>query len=182
MTARRNLDMRPKQKSVIPLARPALTADILIETPDWGKARLGVKTLVPDVLAAAWKKIPARPKVFPEITVILTGDAEIKVLNRDYRGKNKPTNVLSFPLWDKMADMPPVKEPLPIGDIVISLETLKREALDQKKPLKSHFTHMLVHGFLHLFGYDHMTEEEAETMESLEIAILKTLNIENPYA
>jgi probable rRNA maturation factor len=163
-------------------ARPTLFADVLIETPDWGKARLGVTKLVPEILAAAWKKVPARPKVFPEITVILTSDADIKVLNRDYRGKNKPTNVLSFPLWEKMADMPPAKGPLPIGDIVVSLETLKREALEQKKPLKAHFTHMLVHGFLHLLGYDHMSESEAEEMETLEIHILKTLGIQNPYA
>ncbi len=155
--------------------------DILSEEKDWGKARLGLTALVPDVLDLAYRTLPSKPAAPLEITVTLTNDAEIKKINREHRGKNKPTNVLSFPLWETLEEIPVSKDPVPAGDIIIALETMKREALEQGKSLKHHFCHMLVHGFLHLLGYDHMTDSEAEEMETLETKILKKLGIKDPY-
>ena len=108
-------------------------------------------------------------------------DAAIQILNRDYRNKDKPTNVLSFPMFNAMSEISPQSGEIPLGDIFIAFETIKREATEQGKPLADHFTHMLVHGFLHLLGFDHITDAEAAVMESLEIKILKGLSIPNPY-
>jgi probable rRNA maturation factor len=159
-----------------------LKIDILFDSPLWAKSRLSPRKCVPDILDIAWASVPNRPKgVFPELTVTLTDDAQIRLLNRDYRQKDKPTNVLSFPLWTHLSEITPHSGDVPLGDIIIAFETIKREAVEQEKTLSNHFTHMLVHGFLHLLGYDHMTEVEAEEMESLEIRILKKFSIANPY-
>ncbi len=156
--------------------------DIIFQSPLWAKSRLGARHLVPKVIDTAWGMVPNRPRgVTPEITVTLTHDAGIRTLNRDYRGKNKPTNVLSFPIWNKMQDIKAHGGPQPFGDIIIAFETIKREAVEQDKRLADHFTHMLVHGFLHLLGHDHIDDDEAEIMEALEIRILKKLGIANPY-
>jgi probable rRNA maturation factor len=156
--------------------------DLLIDEPAWSKARLGLKMLVPEVLEAAFKALPVKPKAPLEIAITLSNDKNIKTLNRRHRNKNKATNVLSFPLWASLEDIPPMRVPIPAGDIVIAYETMAREAGEQGKPLKAHFIHMLVHGFLHLLGYDHMTDSEAATMEGLEVKILKKLAIKDPYA
>ncbi len=114
-----------------------------------------------------------------EITLRITHNEEIQQLNRDFRGKDQPTNVLSFPfevpdfLQDEIATL---------GDIIIAMPVIEAEATAQKKPLINHFKHMLIHGTLHLLGFDHIEEEEAKEMESLEIKILAKLNIPNPYA
>lgn len=100
-------------------------------------------------------------------------DPEIQVLNRDYRDKDAPTNVLSF--WNDDQDDPY------IGDIAISVQTIMREASEQNKSYEDHMIHMLVHGLLHLLGYDHIDEDEAEEMEALEVEILSSMGIENPY-
>lgn len=112
------------------------------------------------------------------VSVVLADDPFVQQYNLQYRGKNKPTNVLSFP-----ADTPEHFEDNVdnLGDILISLSTLEREALEQKKKFQDHYTHMLTHGILHLLGYDHITDEQAEEMESLEINILQTLGVNNPY-
>ena len=102
-------------------------------------------------------------------------------LNLEYRQKDKPTNVLSFPsdLPDEMAQ---ILDTFPIGDLVICIPVVLQEAIEQQKTPIEHFTHMLVHGTLHLMGYDHETsDEDAEEMEALEIEILKKLGFENPY-
>lgn len=156
--------------------------DLLIDEPGWSKARLGLKTLVPAALETAFKSLPVKPKAPLEIAITLSNDKNIKTLNRKHRNKNKATNVLSFPLWTSLEDIPRMSLPIPAGDIVIAYETMAREAAEQGKTLKAHFTHMLVHGFLHLLGYDHMTDGEATQMESLEIKILKKLDIKDPYA
>lgn len=106
-----------------------------------------------------------------EVSIVLTDDAHIQALNRDYRGKDKPTNVLSFPQ----------DEPSLLGDVIIAYETIAREAEEQNKSFSDHFTHMLVHGTLHLLGYDHEAEAEAEEMEALEVAILSDIGVKNPY-
>jgi probable rRNA maturation factor len=109
-------------------------------------------------------------------TLRITGAAEVQSLNMQYRNQDKPTNVLSFP-----ADLPEELELPDIGDIVICAEIVEQEAFEQKKPLKSHWAHMTVHGILHLLGYDHLEDSEATVMEALETKILTTLGYTAPY-
>jgi probable rRNA maturation factor len=111
-----------------------------------------------------------------ELTVRLVNTAESQQLNNDYRGKDKPTNVLSFPF-----EVPEGIDLNLLGDLVICADIVEQEALDQQKPLMSHWAHMIIHGCLHLLGYDHINEDDAIEMESLEVNLLSTLGIENPY-
>ncbi len=116
-----------------------------------------------------------------EVVLVLTGDSHVKELNHEFRGQNKTTNVLSFP-WDEEEVMSGF--PLDIchlGDVILALETITLEAGQQNKPLKHHITHLVVHGVLHLCGYDHIEEDEAGKMEQLEIEILEKLQIPSPY-
>lgn len=121
----------------------------------------------------------AKELIFPiEMTVRIVGLEESQELNSTYRDKDKPTNVLSFPFENP----PGLNEPLPIlGDLVVCAEVVAQEADEQNKTNLSHWAHMIVHGSLHLLGYDHINETEALQMESLEIEILKQLSISNPY-
>ena len=114
-----------------------------------------------------------------EAAVALSSDARVRVFNRDYRGKDKPTNVLSFPAG--FGHVSP-GEPRHIGDIALAAETLLREAAEQGKQPRDHLQHLLVHGLLHLLGYDHETEAQAAEMEALEVEILAALGIADPYA
>ncbi|MGB0671544.1 MAG: rRNA maturation RNase YbeY [Rhodospirillales bacterium] len=125
----------------------------------------------------ALSSVPARGV---EVALCLADDATIRTLNRDYRGQDKATNVLAFAALDDDAPLPPAG-PLPLGDVIIARETLVAEALRDGKDVKAHFTHLVVHGILHLLGYDHMTDDDAERMESLEIAILSGLDLPDPY-
>ena len=112
-----------------------------------------------------------------EVSMLFTNDASIKTINNDHRGQNKPTNVLSFPQHP-----PDARRFGPyLGDLVFASETIIGEAGLDKKPLMHHLQHLMVHGFLHLVGYDHETDIEAEEMESLEVKILDRLQIPNPY-
>jgi len=120
-----------------------------------------------------------------EVSFLFTGDAEVQVLNREYRGKDKPTNVLSFPdtelTQENLAEALTYNEPLVLGDIAFAEETIKTEATEQNKSFLDHATHLTIHGVLHLLGYDHIEEADAEEMEQLEVQILTKLNIDNPY-
>lgn len=116
-----------------------------------------------------------------EIGVACVDLAESQQLNLQYREKDKPTNVLSFPS-DIPEEVLPMLDALPLGDLVICIPVVLQEALEQKKTAQNHFAHLLVHGVLHLLGYDHETSnEDAEEMEGIEVEILAKLNIENPY-
>ena len=115
-----------------------------------------------------------------EFAVRIVGEAEIQTLNQLYRNKDAATNVLSFPAGS-IAGMPE-NAAQQMGDIVICASVVRDEALRQDKPLADHWAHMLVHGALHLLGYDHGEDKEAEEMEHLEAAILKTRGIADPYA
>ena len=120
-----------------------------------------------------------RIKADSELSLYFTDDETIRALNAEWRGKNRPTNVLSFPAADiGRGDVP---GPL-LGDVVLAFETVSREAHDSGKPLADHVSHLIVHGFLHLLGYDHETETDAVQMETLETAILGKLAIADPYA
>jgi probable rRNA maturation factor len=112
-----------------------------------------------------------------EVSILLTDDAHQQALNRQWRNIDKPTNVLSFP---QLAPFAPVAGL--VGDISLALETLRRESVEFGIEFVAHFTHLVVHGFLHLLGYDHEEETEALQMESLETHVLATLGIADPYA
>ena len=111
-----------------------------------------------------------------EMTVRIVDEAESHELNLTYRGKDRPTNVLSFPF--ECPDQ--VELPL-LGDLVICRQVVEREAAEQEKPLMAHWAHMIVHGCLHLLGYDHIEDDEAEEMESLETQIMQGLGFDDPY-
>lgn len=121
-----------------------------------------------------------------EFSVVLTDDETIAALNRDYRGKDQPTNVLSFAALDAAEDAdftpPQAGQAWAIGDVILAFETIEREALEQNKSMRDHFAHLVVHGTLHLLGYDHEDSHEADIMESLEIRILKKYGVKNPYS
>lgn len=110
------------------------------------------------------------------LTLVLADDNEVKALNRDYRGKDKPTNVLSFPDGETHGGF------MQLGDIILAYDTIAREATEQGKKFAHHAQHLVVHGVLHLMGYDHEIEREAGRMEAREVKILSGLSIANPYA
>jgi probable rRNA maturation factor len=117
-----------------------------------------------------------------ELAVMLTDDAGIRTLNSNWRGIDKPTNVLSFPALPSTGPAGPDDSPRMLGDIAIAYETTRKEADDEQKPFDHHLSHLAVHGFLHLIGYDHESDGDAETMETLEQEILAQLGIPDPYA
>jgi len=124
-----------------------------------------------------WVALALGNRTDAELTVRIVGRDESRQLNRDYRGKDSATNVLSFP-----ADLPQgIDLPL-LGDIVVCAPLVAEEAATQGKSLTDHWSHLTVHGVLHLLGYDHQAEDEAEKMEALEISLLSGLGVENPYA
>lgn len=123
-----------------------------------------------------WASLALRECPDHELTIRLVDTAESQELNRDYRHKDAPTNVLSFP-----ADLPPELNIPLLGDLVICVPVVNREATEQHKAQSAHWAHMVIHGCLHLLGYDHLEDEEAEVMESLERELLAELGIADPY-
>lgn len=117
-----------------------------------------------------------------ELAVMLTDDSGIRALNRNFRGIDKPTNVLSFSASRPARGCGEGAHPRPLGDIAIAYETTRKEADDESKTFDHHLSHLAVHGFLHLIGYDHATDEDADAMEALETEILAQLGIPDPYA
>ena len=117
------------------------------------------------------------------VNLSLSNDEEVHKLNKEFRGMDKPTNVLSFAnIDDEFFDLEPDDaEAVELGDIIIALETLQREAETKGITLKDHFCHLFIHGLLHLLGYDHQDDEEAEEMEAYEVMILQEFAIKNPY-
>jgi probable rRNA maturation factor len=159
-----------------------LTIDVAIECAKWQELEQeGVQDFsAPDGLVArALRQTLVATKIQlragAEISILLCDDAFIADLNKRWRGKDAPTNVLSFPAGGDLAHAPM------LGDIIIAFETTAREAAEEGKSLRNHFTHLVVHGFLHILGYDHEVDAEAEAMEALERAILAALGIEDPY-
>jgi probable rRNA maturation factor len=116
-----------------------------------------------------------------ELAVMLTDDSGIRTLNNNWRGIDKPTNVLSFPALPPTGGGGPNDAPRMLGDIAIAYQTMRAEADDEQKPFDHHLSHLAVHGFLHLIGYDHEKDDDAEAMEALETEILAQLGIPDPY-
>lgn len=151
--------------------------DLLVEAGGW-EAETQLSSLAASAVDAA--RVDLALSGGPaELSIVLTDDAHIRGLNAQWRGKDKATNVLSFP-----ASQVRPGDPLPplLGDIVVAYETLANEAELEAKPFDHHLSHLIVHGFLHLLGYDHETEAEAEAMEAAERRILARLAIPDPYA
>lgn len=162
--------------------------DIAVEEPAWDSACPDHETLIQRAVDLVFQYSPVAMEltandVEPEISVVLANDDAVHELNRDYRDKDKPTNILSFAMQDGEDgwEMPDHPGPCALGDLVVAFETVEREALAESKPFADHLTHLIIHGTLHLLGYDHMNDDEAEVMESLEIQILSTISIKNPY-
>ena len=174
--------------------------DISVPSPLW-RALPRARGLARETIAACVAETETAAREGAEVSLCLADDARLRALNLRWRGIDKPTNVLSFPsaagaLVDAVADrvsraqrarlQPAVAlKTAPIaafGDIALAYETLKREAEDLDVPLADHYRHLVAHGFLHLIGYDHQTDEEAERMEALETRILARLGAADPYA
>ena len=154
-----------------------ITLDCVSESDLWTR-HPAIEALAERALAQAAKTCGASLLPGAEIALLLVDDARMRAINKEWREKDKPTNVLSFPSVpkDKIARAPF------LGDIVLACETVEREARDEGKTFDDHATHLVVHGFLHLIGHDHETDEEAELMEGLETRILAALGIADPYA
>lgn len=161
-----------------PNARSKVAVDIRIAAEGWRKALPNAATSLRRAVRAALKtELPAQTET--ALSILLTDDAEMRKLNAGWRAKDKPTNVLSFPAE---AAFDPRHPPAYLGDIALGLATCKREAAGQGKAFGDHVAHLAVHGVLHLIGYDHMTDEEANAMEPREVEILGGLGIADPYA
>jgi len=135
---------------------------ILLKDPRWKKALHPYCKTIETICAAT--------KAKGELSIVLADDAFVRELNKSFRGKDKPTNVLSFPNDEE-----------PLGDVILAYDTVAREAEEQKKSFKHHAAHLIVHGILHLQGHDHEEEEAAEKMERKEARILRGLGIADPY-
>jgi probable rRNA maturation factor len=151
-----------------------LAIESTVECAGWSKLE-SLDVIVAQTLQAALEEGGDVLPKGAEVSLLFCDDARIKELNRQFRGQDKPTNVLSFPGPD------PLESAHFLGDIAIAYETVAREAEEQGKSLEHHCRHMIVHGFLHLLGHDHEDDEEAEFMEATEIHILARLGVENPY-
>ena len=163
----------PMVQSALPLT------EVLVVASCW-QAEPGAETVIHRAIAAAAGMVDADVGE-AELAVMLTDDAGIRTLNNNWRGIDKPTNVLSFPALQPSGAGGPDDAPRMLGDIAIAYETTRKEADDEHRPFDHHLSHLAVHGFLHLIGYDHENDADAETMETLEAAILAQLGIPDPY-
>jgi probable rRNA maturation factor len=130
-----------------------------------------------EAVREALKQSKAKVTGVAELSVVLTNDSEQQTLNRDWRGIDKATNVLSFPQIEPFGPVSGL-----LGDVILARETLEREAAEEGVSFADHFTHLMVHGFLHILGYDHIDDDEALVMEGLETQILASLGVADPYA
>jgi probable rRNA maturation factor len=160
--------------SVLPLTEVLVVADCWRTEPD-------AEAVIQRAINAA-AEIADADVGDAELAVMLTDDSGIRTLNSNWRGIDKPTNVLSFPALQPTGAGAPDDAPRMLGDIAIAFETTRKEADDEQKPFDHHLSHLAVHGFLHLIGYDHEKDDDAEAMESLEQEILAQLGIPDPYA
>jgi probable rRNA maturation factor len=156
----------------------AETVEVAMPCPAWRRQCADAEALAISAARLALRRAEAPAAAVVDIT--LGDDAAQRELNRIWRGKDAPTNVLAFPASDLNLALPE-DAPLLLGDVVLAFETVDREAREQEKPLADHLRHLVVHGVLHLLGYDHIDAGEAAAMEAREIAILAELGVPNPY-
>lgn len=157
-----------------------LSIDIIRESSLWD-AEPGVDALIEKALETAAAEVSTREA---ELAIVLSDDSQVRRLNSQWRGIDKPTNVLSFPSPDARQNPDDDEDeagPRLLGDIVIAFETTAREAKEEDKPFAHHLSHLAVHGFLHLVGYDHENDADAERMEACERTILARLDVPDPY-
>jgi probable rRNA maturation factor len=156
---------------------PPVALDVARDNDLWD-ALPGAQPLVAAAVAAVFAEAGLVCRADAELSVTLADDARVRELNAQWRAKDAPTNVLTFPAVepDETADAPM------LGDVILAFETVWREALDEDKALADHVSHLVIHGVLHLFGYDHLDEAEAEEMEAIEIRALARLGVADPYA
>jgi probable rRNA maturation factor len=155
---------------------PALLIDIVASCALWETALPEAAAMAQEAARRALRASGAQLAAETELALVLADDATIRALNSQWRGQDKPTNVLSFPAGsDAGAPL------LLLGDVILAFETVRREAQEQGKSLADHLQHLVVHGVLHLVGFDHLADDEAERMEALERQVLATLGIADPY-
>lgn len=157
---------------------PILTPLFAIEASGWPQ-EVDLSALVVAALGSAERELGMSAAHPSEVSFLFTDDASIKIINNEWRGQDKPTNVLSFPAFALRPGMAPKSV---LGDIVIALETVQREAAFEHKSFDHHLSHLIIHGLLHLLGYDHEADDDAQLMEGLERKILNALAISDPYA
>lgn len=159
-----------------------LEVAIEIAASDWTSALPDAEALAARALTAAFHHAaPAGAAAAAEVSLVLAGDDMVAELNKNYRGKDGPTNVLSFAMHEDDGQSPVSGQPDLLGDVVVAFGVSEREARDQGLPLADHLSHLCVHGMLHLLGFDHEDEAEAERMEQLETRILGDLGVPDPY-
>ncbi|ALE03404.1 rRNA maturation RNase YbeY [Bartonella ancashensis] len=153
-----------------------ISIDITVNSPEWDDEKL-LYSITQKALIAVTSHLSLFDTV-SELSLLFTNDEYMTQINAQWRKKNYPTNVLSFPAFPLKVGQKPG---LMLGDIILARETIAREAEEGKKSFHDHLTHMIVHGILHLLGYDHETNDEAHQMEELEKDILQKISIKNPY-
>lgn len=181
--------------SVLPSSDPSALSfldkshsSVIVDAPQWNQKvpdlEKQVDMILRKMLAVLIKEGNA-PLLFQGITILFTTDEELQQLNKQFCQKDYPTNVLSFPTYSReelqFSSFQRDFLELTLGDMALAYGVVERESVEQGKSFEDHMTHLIIHGVLHLLGYDHMVEEEREKMESLEIKILHTLVISNPY-
>lgn len=157
---------------------------ILTSHAGWRRSLRGLDALVAELTQAAETHLRTQRKLPKgEICILLTDDKEVQELNHQFRGRNKPTNVLSFPQFTRaqLGRLKPQKPVPHLGDIALAYQYIVGEAKDNNKFLKNHVRHLIIHGLLHILGYDHETDREAHRMERLEKEILAMIGIPDPY-
>lgn len=168
-----------------------ISLDIEVKSQEWheiNEPHKLVSDLINKILPQTELRDILHQDIELELAISLVSNSQIQEINNEFRGKNKATNVLSFPSLDHqliatkgLLNLLKDQQYIFLGDIVIAYDYLKEEAKNQDKTFNDHLTHLLLHSILHLIGFDHEQENQANIMESLEIKILKTLNIQNPY-
>lgn len=170
---------RPARQANAGPAGPEIA--VVVEGGDWRRGLPEVEAVCRRAALATLGYLKRDGCIGLEVSIVLADDAAVHILNRDYRGMDRPTNVLSFPSGGPMSEEAKNAMPLLAGDVVLAYETVFAEADRQRKAVAAHLAHLVVHGVLHLFGYDHEAEDEARRMERMETEILSELGLPDPY-
>ncbi len=168
-------DPGPSRKAAPQSSAARFETEVVRRSPEWKAAPITDAALALAAEAAFAAAPPSNAKAY-ELAIVLSGDEEVRDLNRTWRGTDTPTNVLSFPAGEQRGTS------RQLGDVVLAFETVAREADARGLALSDHVSHLVVHGVLHLLGFDHASEDEAEKMESTERRVLASLGIADPYA